>query len=134
MSEQHHFAMPTVAEQSTDYQRVLWTGRHAQLVVMAIPAGTDTGEEIHDHTDQILGVLSGTGEARLLDETVSLEHGDVVVVPAGTRHIVANTGAGPLVLQSVYAPAAHAIDAVYPTKADAAAAEATGEDEPPPAL
>lgn len=29
-----HFTIATVAEQGADFRRVLWTGRHAQLVIL----------------------------------------------------------------------------------------------------
>ena len=54
-------------------------------------------------------------------------------IPAGTRHNFRNTGAEPLVLYTVYAPPEHAADGAYPTKNEADAAEAAGQDEPPTA-
>lgn len=134
MTEQHHFPIAAVAEQSADFRRVLWTGRHSQLVIMTIPVGEEIGSEVHAHTDQILSVVSGVGEAVLGHETTALVPGDLVTVHAGTRHNVVNTGPLPLVLYTVYAPPEHAIDAVHATRAEAEAAEESGEDTPPPAL
>src|SRR5690606_4540649 len=57
-----HFTIATVAEQSADFRRVLWTGKHTQLVIMTIPPGGEIGEEVHEDTDQILTFVSGTGE------------------------------------------------------------------------
>src|SRR5688500_16562166 len=48
-----HFVIATVAEKNPDFRRVLWTGEHAQLVVMTIPPGGEIGEEVHPDTDQI---------------------------------------------------------------------------------
>lgn len=98
------FTIATVAEQSTDFRRVLWTGRHVQLVIMTIPPGGEIGEEIHEGTDQILSFVSGTGEAVVAEQTHQIAQGDLVVVPAGTWHNFRNTGANPLVLYTVYGP------------------------------
>jgi mannose-6-phosphate isomerase-like protein (cupin superfamily) len=57
--------------------------------------------------------------------------GDLVVVPAGTRHNFRNTGANPLVLYTVYGPPEHADGTVHATREEGEAAEAAGEDEPP---
>lgn len=126
-----HYTIATVAERSADFRRVLWTGTHSQLVIMTIPVGGEIGEETHDGVDQILSFVSGTGEAIVGGEKKEVAQGDLVVVPAGTRHNFRNTGANPLVLYTVYAPPEHADGVVHATKEEADAAEAAGEDEPP---
>ena len=126
-----HFTIATVAEQSADFRRVLWTGEHSQLVIMTIPPGGEIGEETHEDTDQILTFVSGTGEARVGGATKKVAQGDLVVVPAGTKHNFVNTGPNPLVLYTVYGPPEHADGAVHHTKEEADAAEESGEDEPP---
>jgi mannose-6-phosphate isomerase-like protein (cupin superfamily) len=127
----HHFTIATVAEQSADFRRVLWTGKHAQLVIMTVPPGGEIGEEVHEHTDQILTFVSGAGEADVAGDTRPVTAGDLVAVPAGTRHNFRNTGVNPLVLYTVYGPPEHADGTVHRTKEEAEAAEAAGEDEPP---
>lgn len=126
-----HFMIATVAEQSTDFRRVLWTGRHAQLVVMTIPPGGEIGEEVHHDTDQILTFVSGTGEAIISGTSRAVVAGSLVAVPAGRTHNFVNTGPNPLILYTVYGPPHHAADAVHTTKAESEAKEAAGEDEPP---
>jgi mannose-6-phosphate isomerase-like protein (cupin superfamily) len=126
-----HFTIATVAEKSPDFRRVLWTGEHTQLVIMTIPADGEIGEEVHEDTDQILTFVSGTGEARVAGETRAVAQGDLVVVPAGTKHNFVNTGPNPLVLYTVYGPAEHADQAVHRTKEEADAAEEAGQDQPP---
>ncbi len=39
---------------NNNFRQVLFTGKHMQLVVMALKPGEDIGEEIHEHVDQIL--------------------------------------------------------------------------------
>lgn len=123
--------MPTVAETSADFRRVLWTGRHTQLVIMTIPPGGDIGAEVHDDNDQILTFLSGVGWAEVAGNSREVNPGDVVVVPAGTEHNFTNTGPNPLVLSTVYGPPDHADGVVHATKQEAEAAEHAGRDEPP---
>ena len=126
-----HFAIATVAEESADFRRVLWTGEHTQLVIMTIPPDGEIGEEVHEDTDQILTFVSGTGEAMVGGDTRAVTQGELVTVPAGTRHNFVNTGPNPLVLYTVYGPPEHADGAVHKTKEEADAAEEAGEDEPP---
>jgi mannose-6-phosphate isomerase-like protein (cupin superfamily) len=126
-----HFTIATVAEQSADFRRVLWTGEHTQLVIMTIPPDGEIGEEVHDEVDQILTFVSGTGEATVAGERREVAQGDLVVVPAGTRHNFRNIGPNPLVLYTVYGPPEHADGVVHRTKEEADAAEEAGEDEPP---
>ena len=131
MASMHHLSIATVAEQSSDFRRVLWTGRHAQLVIMTIPPGGEIGRETHEDTDQILTFVSGTGEADVAGETRPVVPGDLVAVPAGTEHNFRNTGVDPLVLYTVYGPPEHADGAVHATKEQADAAEESGQDQPP---
>lgn len=131
VTDMEHYTIATVAEKSPDFRRVLWTGEHSQLVIMTIPPGGEIGEEVHEGIDQILTFVSGTGEARVAGEKREVVQGDLVVVPAGTKHNFVNTGPNPLVLYTVYGPPEHADQAVHRTKEEADAAEAAGEDEPP---
>jgi mannose-6-phosphate isomerase-like protein (cupin superfamily) len=131
MGSMHHFSIAEVAEQSADFRRVLWTGEHAQLVIMTIPPGGEIGQETHEHTDQILTFVSGSGAADVAGQTKPVAPGDLVAVPAGTLHNFRNTGVNPLVLYTVYGPAEHADGAVHATKEAADAAEESGRDQPP---
>jgi len=126
-----HFTIATVAEESDAFRRVLWTGRNTQLVIMTIPVGGEIGAETHEGTDQILTFVSGVGEADVGGRTKQVAQGDLVVVPAGTKHNFRNTGANPLVLYTVYGPPEHADRVVHATKEEAEAAEEAGADEPP---
>ncbi|WP_214404251.1 cupin domain-containing protein [Pseudonocardia lacus] len=126
-----HFTIAKIAEQHDDFRRVLWTGKHTQLVIMTIPAGGEIGEEVHEENDQILTFVSGVGEATVSGQKRKVAAGDLVVVPAGRKHNFVNTGPNPLVLYTVYGPADHADGAVHRTKEEADALEESGQDEPP---
>ena len=125
-----HYTIATVAEQYSDFRRVLWTGKHTQVVIMTIPAGGEIGEEVHE-VDQILTFVSGVGEAKVSGQTRKVTQGDMVIVPAGLKHNFTNTGPNPLVLYTVYGPPEHADGAVHATKEEADALEEAGKDEPP---
>ncbi len=126
-----HFSIATEAEKSPDFRRVLWTGKHSQLVIMTIPPGGEIGEEVHEDTDQILTFVSGTGEATVSGSKQQVSQGDLVVVPAGKKHNFVNTGPNPLILYTVYGPPEHADGAVHKTKEEADRLEEAGKDEPP---
>ncbi len=117
------FDIATEAEKSPDFRRVLWTGEHTQLVVMTIPAGGEIGEEVHEDVDQVLVFVDGTGEAVLGGEASAVEPGDLVFVPAGTRHNFVNRGDTALKLYTVYSPPEHPAGTVHRTKDEADAAE-----------
>lgn len=59
---------------------------------MTIPVGGEIGDEVHEHSDQVLTFVSGTGEADLAGHTHPIGAGDQCAVPAGTKHNFRNTG------------------------------------------
>jgi mannose-6-phosphate isomerase-like protein (cupin superfamily) len=105
------------------FRRVVLTGEHEQVVVMAIPREGEIGDEVHPETDQLLMFVDGRGEARLDGEVSPVGPNDLVFVRAGTRHNFVNTGDSPMRLITVYAPPEHAPGTIHLTKADADAAE-----------
>ena len=107
-----------VTTENTDYRRVLYTGKHSQLVVMSLESGVEIGEEVHE-LDQFIRVESGKGQV-ILNETEMYEVEDdwAVIIPAGVKHNVVNTGDEPLKLYSVYSPPEHKDGLVQATKAD----------------
>lgn len=110
--------------EGNDYFReVLFTAPHSQLVVMSIAPNEDIGEETHDNVDQFLRVESGEGKAVLDGDETSISDGYCVVVPAGTRHNIINTGSSALKLYTVYSPANHPDGTIHKTKEEALADE-----------
>jgi len=101
-----------------NFRQVLFTARHIQLVVMSIPVGQDIGEETHD-LDQFLRIEQGQGQTILNGEKQSIADGFAVIVPAGTKHNIINTGDQPLKLYSLYSPPNHRDQIVHQTKEDA---------------
>jgi mannose-6-phosphate isomerase-like protein (cupin superfamily) len=101
------------------FRRVVQTGEHEQVVVMAIPVGGEIGEEVHADTDQVLMFVDGQGEAQLDGRSSQVGPNDLVFVRAGVRHNFLNRGDGPLRVITTYAPPAHAPGTVHQTKAEA---------------
>lgn len=111
------------AKANSDFRRVLFTGSHSQLVLMALRPSEEIGTEVHSDVDQLLYVVAGEGVAVLGSIRQALPKGAVFCVPAGTIHNVINTGDEPLKLFTVYSPPQHAPQTVHRTKAEADAAE-----------
>ena len=101
---------------NTDFRRVLYTGEHLQLVLMTLKPGEEIGEEVHGDKDQFFRFESGTGEVLINDVSNPVEDGIAVIVPAGAKHNVRNTGSEPLTMYTVYGPADHKDGTVHKTK------------------
>ncbi len=110
----------SVAVENSAFRRVLYTAKSCQLVVMALKPKEEIGAEVHK-LDQFFRVEEGTGEAVLDGVTSSISAGFAVLVPAGTRHNIVNTGSVPLKLYTIYAPPNHRDGVVHRTRADAEA-------------
>jgi mannose-6-phosphate isomerase-like protein (cupin superfamily) len=106
-------------EENSNFRRVLYTGTQMQLVLMALRPGEEIGEEVHEDRDQFFRVEKGTGEVWIDGTRTSIKSDTAIVVPAGARHNVKNTGEKPLKLYTLYAPPEHQDGIVHVTKADA---------------
>ena len=102
-----------------DFRRVLYTGQNLQLALMAIQPGEDIGAEVHEDHDQFFRVDAGKGEVEIDGKRSPISDGFAVIVPAGARHNVINTGDRPLRLYTLYAPPEHRDGVVARCKADA---------------
>lgn len=109
--------------QNTAFRRVLYTAKNCQLVVMALKPGEEIGAEIHQ-LDQFFRVEEGSGEAVLDGVEAAINPGFAVLVPAGTKHNIINSGSIPLKLYTIYAPPNHRDGVVHQTRTEA---EADGE-------
>lgn len=102
-----------------DFRRVLYTGKNLQLVLMTLPPGCDIGEEVHEDRDQFFRIEEGTGVIRIDGVDNAVEDDFAVIVPAGARHNVINTGEAPLKLYTIYGPPEHKDRVVHRDKAQA---------------
>ncbi len=108
-----------LTEENDHFRQVLYTGNNLQLVVMALQRGEEIGEEVHDDRDQFFRFETGEGEVRIDDVVYQVKADDGVIVPAGAKHNVINTGAEPLRLYTIYGPPEHLEGTIHKTKADA---------------
>lgn len=93
---------------------------------MTLQPGEEIGSEVHDDRDQFFRFEEGSGKVDIDDNCYAVEDGSGVIVPAGARHNVRNTGDGPLKLYTLYGPPEHKDGVVQATKAEA---EARHHDE-----
>jgi mannose-6-phosphate isomerase-like protein (cupin superfamily) len=112
-----------LTEANEDFRRVLYTGKHLQLVLMALKPGEEIGEEVHADRDQFFRVEKGKGEVVIDGKRTRIESDDAMLVPAGARHNVVNTGDRPLLLYTLYGPPEHKDGIVRATKAEAEASK-----------
>lgn len=107
-----------IATRNENFRKVLYTAQHCQLVVMALKPKEEIGAEVHK-LDQFFRVEQGTGEAVLDGVTTAIRAGYAVLVPAGTRHNIINSGVEPMKLYTIYSPPNHRDGVVHVTRADA---------------
>ena len=110
----------SIATGNNEFRRVLYTARNCQLVVMSLKPQEDIGAEVHK-LDKFFRVEAGRGEAELDGVRTAIQAGYAVIVPAGTRHNIINTGPEPLKLYTLYAPPNHRDGVVHHTRTDAEA-------------
>ena len=110
-------------ESNRNFRQVIYTGPNMQLVLMSLLPGEEIGEEVHEHTDQFFRVEEGYGELVMAGREHRIEADSGIVVPAGMKHNIRNTGKKPLRMYTIYAPPQHPEGTVHETKADADAAE-----------
>lgn len=106
--------------ENDNFRKVLYTSKSGQLVLMSLLKGEEIGEEVHD-VDQFLRIEQGSGTAILDGTSHDLADGSIIMVPAGAKHNVINTGSDSLKLYSLYMPPHHKDGTVHKTKADAEA-------------
>ena len=116
--------------QNTNFRKVLFTGKHMQLVVMSLKPNEEIGEEVHENVDQFFRIEKGEAKFVIDGEENVVSENMVVIVPAGSLHNVINTSSSQdLQLYTIYSPANHPEGTVHATKADAVAAEALKHGE-----
>jgi mannose-6-phosphate isomerase-like protein (cupin superfamily) len=105
---------------NTRFREVLYTAKHCQLVLMALQPGEEIGAETHK-LDQFFRVEEGDGHAVLDGVQTPIMAGTAILVPAGTRHNIINSGITSLKLYTLYAPPNHRDGVVHQTRAAAEA-------------
>lgn len=106
-------------EENRNFRHVLYTGRQMQLVLMSLRPGEEIGDEVHPGADQYFRVETGKGEVWIDGARTKIESDTAIIVPAGARHNIRNTGSKVLKLYTLYAPPEHVDGTIHTTKAAA---------------
>lgn len=104
---------------NSNFRKVLYTGKHSQLVVMSLKPGEDIGKEVHQHNDQFIRIESGSGLAYIDGVETPISDDWAVIIPAGAEHNITNTGETEMKLYTLYGPAEHRDGVVHATREEA---------------
>jgi mannose-6-phosphate isomerase-like protein (cupin superfamily) len=108
--------------ENSNFRKVLYTGKHSQLVLMSLKPKEDIGMEVHTDNDQFFRFEKGEGKCIIDGNEYVLTDGSVIVVPAGAEHNIINTSlTDDLKLYTIYSPAHHKDGVVRAIKAEAEA-------------
>ena len=106
--------------ENTNFRKVLYTGKHSQLVLMSLKPNEEIGMEVHPDNDQFFRFEKGVGKCIIDGNEYALEDGSAIIVPAGAEHNIINTsGTEDLKLYTIYSPAHHKDGIVRATKEEA---------------
>jgi mannose-6-phosphate isomerase-like protein (cupin superfamily) len=109
---------------NTYFRQVLYTGKHAQLVLMSLKTNEEIGMEVHESVDQFFRFEKGEGKVIIDGEEYLVKDGDAIIVPAGSQHNVINTSdSEDLKLYTIYSPPNHPDGTIHKTKEEAEEAE-----------
>lgn len=99
------------------YRKVVFTGKHQQLVLMSINPGDNIPMEMHDTNDQFISIEQGEGMLYINNnKKYKLKAGKVAIIPAGTYHEIVNISNIPLKLYVIYSPPLHPKNEIQETR------------------
>jgi len=105
---------------NTNFRKVLYTGKHSQLVLMSLRPNEEIGLETHAENDQFLRFEGGDGKVFIDGNEYAVADGDAVIVPAGAEHNVVNVSdSEELKIYTIYSPPHHKDQIVRKTKQEA---------------
>jgi len=106
--------------ENNNFRKVLYTGKHSQLVLMSLKPHEEIGMEVHRSNDQFFRFEKGEGRCVIDGTFYNVTDGSVIIVPAGAEHNVINTSDTlDLKLYTIYSPAHHKDGIVKTTKIEA---------------
>lgn len=111
--------------QNNSFRKVLYTGKHSQLVLMSLKPLEEIGMEVHEDNDQFFRFEKGHGKCVIDKNEYDLSDGTAIIVPAGAKHNIINTSKiEELKLYTIYSPAHHKDKIIRTTKEEAESNEA----------
>jgi mannose-6-phosphate isomerase-like protein (cupin superfamily) len=96
--------------ENTYYRNVAYTtpDEKMQLVFMSLKPNEEIGEEIHATINQFFRIEKGNGKVVYNDgKEKVIKDNDAIIIPAGMKHNIINTGSEDLKLYTIYTPANH---------------------------
>ncbi|MFO0703600.1 MAG: cupin domain-containing protein [Patescibacteria group bacterium] len=115
-----HTPIEKATLENTNFRKVLYTGKHTQLVLMSLKPNEEIGMETHPDNDQFFRFESGNGKCIIDGNEYLLRDGDVIIVPSGAEHNIINTSStDDLKLYTLYSPPHHKDGIVRATKEEA---------------
>lgn len=110
--------------ENSNFRKVIYTGKHAQLVLMSLAPGEEIGLEVHPEVDQFFRIEKGSAKVVIDGEEQVVGQDFAIVVPAGSEHNVINVSQEEeLKLYTIYSPPNHPDGTIHKTKVEAEAAE-----------
>jgi len=120
-----HSNIEKLTLENKNYRKVLYTGKHSQLVLMCLEPKQEIGMEVHQDNDQFFRFERGEGKCIIDGNEYAVKDGSAIVIPAGAKHNIINVSPKEsLKLYTIYSPAHHKDGIVRATKAEAEAQEA----------
>ena len=111
--------------ENNNFRKVIYTGKHSQLVLMNLKPNEEIGMEVHPDNDQFFRFEKGQGKCIIDGNEYELKDGTAVVVPAGAQHNIINVSdTEELKLYTIYSPAHHKDGIIRATKEEAESNEA----------
>ena len=111
--------------ENNNFRKVLYTGKHCQLVLMCLQPKEEIGLETHPDNDQFFRFEEGEGKCIIDGNEYTVGDGIAIIVPAGAKHNVINTSVSKkLKMYTIYSPAHHKDGILRKTKKEAEANEA----------
>ena len=108
--------------ENSKFRKVLYTGKHSQLVLMSLRPKEDIGMETHPENDQFFRFEAGQGRVIIDGNVYEVSDGVAIIVPAGAKHNVINmSDSKELKLYTIYSPSHHKDGIVRETKKEAEA-------------
>jgi mannose-6-phosphate isomerase-like protein (cupin superfamily) len=112
-----------LTDSNSNFRRVVYTGKQLQLVLMSLRPGEEIGEETHRDRDQFFRIEKGRGEVWIDGHKTAIKGDFAIVVPAGAKHNIRNTGEKPMRMYTLYGPPEHADGTIQATRAEARASK-----------
>lgn len=116
----YHTNIEQQTHDNTNFRKVLYTGKHTQLVLMSLQPEEEIGLEVHHDNDQFFRFESGQWKAIIDGHEYDLHDGVAIIIPAGAEHNIINISTtDPLQMYTLYSPPHHRDGIIHATKAQA---------------